>query len=81
MIAVKKQSQIRLTPLRDPVRLNVVMERDALRRLKSAAVDMDTTASEIVRSLVDGFLNDLSTDATRARDAKDIPRDSRFVKL
>ena len=40
-----------------------------------------TTASEIVRSLVDGFLNDLSTDATRVRDAKDIPRNSRFVKL
>lgn len=55
---VKKQSEIRMQPLADPVRFGIVLERADLEALKIAAIRMDTTASEIIRVLVADFLND-----------------------
>ena len=58
MIDVRKQAEIRVNPLKDPARINVVLERETVSRLKLAAVEMDTTTNEIVRALVDQFLDD-----------------------
>lgn len=52
----KKQAQIRVQPLASPARLGVVLERAALDALKIEALRRDTTASEIVRALIDDFL-------------------------
>ena len=52
----KKQAQIRTQPLASPARLGVVLERATLEALKIEALRRDTTASEIVRALIDDFL-------------------------
>ena len=53
---IRKNAEIRLNPLADPVRVNMVLSRQDLQRLKIAAVSMETTVNEILRSLVVDFL-------------------------
>lgn len=52
----KRQSEIRIQPLAEPVRFGTVLERSDLEDLKAAALSLDTTASEIIRVLVVDFL-------------------------
>jgi hypothetical protein len=59
----RKQAEIRLQPMEDPQRLNVVFDRVQLARLKAEALAHDTTASEIVRVLVGDWLK--KVDSTR----------------
>lgn len=54
---IRTQSEIRVNPLQDAAKINLVIERETLSRLKVAAVDLDTTVNEIIRALVDDFLD------------------------
>lgn len=52
---MKKQSEIRVSPIRDPVRINVILPRDSLKILKARAAYHDTTVNEIIRTLVSDY--------------------------
>lgn len=54
---IRKNAEIRLNPLADPVRVNMVLSRQDLQRLKVAAVSMETTVNEILRAIVADFLD------------------------
>ena len=55
---VRKNAELRINPLKNPVRTNIVLEHDSLVALKMRAAQLDTTFSEIVRRLVDDFLSE-----------------------
>lgn len=57
-LSVRKNAELRINPLKNPVRTNIVLEHDSLQELKVRAVQLDTTFSEIVRRLVDDFLSE-----------------------
>lgn len=54
---IRKNAEIRLSPLADPVRVNMVLSRQDLQRLKIAAVSLETTVNEILRAIVADFLD------------------------
>lgn len=58
LFTVRKNAELRINPLKNPVRTNIVLENDSLQALKVRAVQLDTTFSEIVRRLVDDFLSE-----------------------
>lgn len=52
----KDQSIIRQTPIENPARLNVLVEKVDADKLKLAAIRLNTTYSEIIRTLVHKFV-------------------------
>lgn len=54
----KKQSEVRQSPLQDAVRVNLVLEKKVVTALKMKAVTEETTVNEIIRVLVNNFLED-----------------------
>lgn len=56
-IKIKTQSDIRVNPLKDKCRMSMILERESFDKLKEIAVNLNTTCNEIVRSLVDEFIN------------------------
>lgn len=53
---MKTQSEIRMNPLKDPVRINVILEKEQLAQLKLKALYHNTTVNEILRSLIADYL-------------------------
>ena len=53
---MKTQSEIRINPLQDPCRLNLILEKEQLTQLKLKAAFHNTTVNEILRSLVTEYL-------------------------
>ena len=56
MLDVKKQSEIRQNPIEDPHRIGVILDGETAKKLKMRALEMDTTAAEIIRALVTQYL-------------------------
>jgi hypothetical protein len=63
MIEFRPQSEIRVNPFKNPVRVQAIFERDTWDRIKKVAVEEGTTATEILRVLVDHFLAERDTTA------------------
>lgn len=53
---MKTQSEIRNHPLDEPVRINVILEKEQLTQLKQKALFHDTTVNEIVRNLIADYI-------------------------
>lgn len=56
---IRPQSEIRMQPIDDPVKITVVIGRADLQRLKMAAVELNTTVNEIMRVLAADWLDGL----------------------
>lgn len=54
---IKAQSEVRRTPIKDPHRLNVLLDGETMTRLKKRALELDTTAAEIIRDLIERYLD------------------------
>lgn len=52
----RTQSQLRIMPLNEPARVNIVIEKVDLDALKRAALELDTTSAEIIRVLIHEFV-------------------------
>ena len=53
---MRSRKEITTQPLKEPVRINVVLEKDDLSQLKMKALYNETTVNEIVRSLIADYL-------------------------
>lgn len=53
---MKTQSEIRINPLKEPTRINLILEKDQLAALKSKAAFYDTTVNEILRALITEYI-------------------------
>lgn len=53
---MRSRREITTQPLKEPVRINVVLEKEILMQLKEKALYGETTVNEIVRSLVADYL-------------------------
>ena len=58
----KDQSIIRRTPIENPARLNILVEKVDADKLKLAAIRLNTTYSEIIRTLVHKFVTKQEVD-------------------
>lgn len=56
-MAMKTQSEIRSNPLDEPVRINVILEKEHLTQLKQKALFHDTTVNEIIRNLIADYIH------------------------
>lgn len=57
MLEFRDNATIRKEPLEDPIKLNLVIDRSTAQRLKVKAAELDTTMNEILRVLVQRFLD------------------------
>lgn len=64
MLEFRDNATIRKEPLEDPVRLNLVIDKRLAQKLKLKAVELDTTVNEILRVLVQKFLDSESQSTT-----------------
>lgn len=53
---LRTTGEIRLQPIGEPTKINVVISRSDLQRLKMAAIEHNTTVNEIFRALATDFL-------------------------
>lgn len=53
---MKTQSEIRISPLKDPCRINLILEKEQLAALKSKAAFYNTTVNELIRSLITEYI-------------------------
>ena len=53
---MRSRREITTQPLKEPVRINVVLEKETLKQLKEKALYSETTVNEIVRSLIADYL-------------------------
>ena len=53
---MRSRREITTNPLKEPVRINVVLEKEDLSQLKMKALYNETTVNEIVRSLIADYL-------------------------
>lgn len=53
---MKTQSEVRVNPLKDPVRINLILEREQLDMLKQKAALHNTTVNEVLRTLAAEYL-------------------------
>lgn len=58
----RDQSIIRQMPIENPARLNVLVEKVDADKLKLAAIRLNTTYSEIIRTLVHKFVTKQEVD-------------------
>lgn len=54
---IRKNSQLRNDPLEDPIRIQINVPKEALELLKQKAQELETTYSEIIRALINDYLN------------------------
>lgn len=54
---LRTTGEIRLHPIGDPTKINVVISRTDLQRLKMAAIEHNTTVNEIFRALATDLLD------------------------
>lgn len=54
---IRKNSQLRNDPLEDPIRVQIIVPKEALELLKQKAQELETTYSEIIRALINDYLN------------------------
>lgn len=53
---MRSRKEITTNPLKEPVRINVILEKEMLTALKRIALAEETTVNEIVRSLLDSYV-------------------------
>lgn len=53
---MRSRREIATNPLKEPVRINVVLEKEDLKKLKLKALCGETTVNEIIRSLITDYL-------------------------
>lgn len=54
---IRKNSQLRNDPLEDPIRVQVIVPKETLELLKQKAQELETTYSEMIRALINDYLN------------------------
>lgn len=54
---IRKNSQLRNDPLEEPIRVQIIVPKEALELLKQKAQELETTYSEIIRALINDYLN------------------------
>lgn len=54
---IRKNSQLRNDPLEDPIRVQIIVPKETLELLKQKAQELETTYSEIIRALINDYLN------------------------
>ena len=62
-IKPRKQSEIRVQSLKDPIRVSMMIEKETIARLKERAIALNTTYGEILRCLINEYLNGGRDDA------------------
>ena len=53
---IRKQNELRIDPMANPVMVRVIMEKEMRDQLKAKAAEMDTTLSELIRVQISRFL-------------------------
>lgn len=53
---IRKNSELRTNPLNNPVKIHLTIEKDSLAALKKKALELGTTYSEIIRALIEEYL-------------------------
>ena len=54
---IRKNSQLRNDPLEEPIRVQIIVPKETLELLKQKAQELETTYSEIIRALINDYLN------------------------
>lgn len=54
---IRKNSQLRNDPLKEPIRVQIIVPKETLELLKQKAQELETTYSEIIRALMNDYLN------------------------
>lgn len=54
---IRKNSQLRNDPIEEPIRIQIIVPKQALEALKQKAQELETTYSEVIRALINDYMN------------------------
>ena len=57
IMEIRKNSQLRTDPIEEPIRFQIRVPKEALEALKQKAQELETTYSEVIRALINDYLN------------------------